>query len=214
MKRLVPCLLLALLVLAGMAGQATAQERFERTIVVRIDQKLLVPPKMEVLDKNLVVLATFPVAAASFPLDLPIEGVVKWVEVNPTWRPTKRTRADYERRTGKELPESIPPGDPLNALGIGFIHIDFKTPWVEKKGLATMGFHSTNAPKSIGKYVSRGCVRMFADDWKRLALLIKGIRTRVLFVPMEQAIEDYQTTLTHLAPSRAPVSCLERSIKS
>jgi lipoprotein-anchoring transpeptidase ErfK/SrfK len=52
-------------------------------------------------------------------------------------------------------------GDPKNQLGQYWI--GFST-----KGKALVGFHGTPNPKSIGKAISHGCVRMFDKDIEEL----------------------------------------------
>lgn len=76
-------------------------------------------------------------------------GVFKIVykELNPTWiKPTKEG----------EQPVVIPTG-PDNPLGYR---------WMEFA--PTYGIHGTNAPDSIGGYVSNGCVRMLESDVEEL----------------------------------------------
>jgi lipoprotein-anchoring transpeptidase ErfK/SrfK len=59
--------------------------------------------------------------------------------------------------------KKIPGGDPRNPLGAR---------WLGIKANGTRGniygIHGTNAPWSIGKYVSSGCVRMYNNDVIRL----------------------------------------------
>lgn len=184
MKGLFVCLAFVLSIFVMRSTPAAAQGGFERTIVVRIDTSHQQSPRVEILDERGDILITFPAAAAAFPLRLPIEGTVRWIEQNPTWYPTHNTR-EAMLAVGKWLPEMVLPGDAGNALGVGFIHITFETAWMKSSVLNLIGIHGTNDPKFIGKYVSRGCVRMHNEDWKRLAHLIKGFRTRVLFIPID-----------------------------
>ena len=66
----------------------------------------------------------------------------------PTWRPTPRMR-----RNERHLPSVVPPG-PANPLGTRAIYLF-------RNGRDTMfRIHGTNAPWSIGKSVSHGCIRM------------------------------------------------------
>ena len=55
-------------------------------------------------------------------------------------------------RQGRRLPRRVPPG-PSNPLGSHFIALG-----------DAIGIHGTNAPTSIGRAVSRGCIRMHPDD--------------------------------------------------
>jgi len=55
--------------------------------------------------------------------------------------------------------ENIPGGDPLNPLGDRWIGLDI----YGTKG-TTYAIHGNNNSKSIGKYVSAGCIRMYNDE--------------------------------------------------
>lgn len=65
---------------------------------------------------------------------------------NPDWTPTPRMR-----RLG--APSYVPPG-PNNPLGVRAIYLG----WTEYR------IHGTNAPSSIGRAASSGCIRMHNDD--------------------------------------------------
>ncbi|ASS75684.1 hypothetical protein CIG75_12240 [Tumebacillus algifaecis] len=64
------------------------------------------------------------------------------------------------------------PGGPITVYG---------TYWM---GLSRKGYgiHGTNRPASIGKYVSKGCIRMFNKDVEDLAKRV-SIGTEVKIVP-------------------------------
>jgi lipoprotein-anchoring transpeptidase ErfK/SrfK len=71
--------------------------------------------------------------------------------VNPTWRPTAR------QRRLKRLPSVVRPG-PANPLGVRALYLS-------RGGRETLyRIHGTNAPGSIGKAVSSGCIRMRNAD--------------------------------------------------
>jgi lipoprotein-anchoring transpeptidase ErfK/SrfK len=55
----------------------------------------------------------------------------------------------------------IPGGDPRNPLGARWLGLSIK-------GGNVYGIHGTNNPKSIGKYASSGCIRMYNQDVKWL----------------------------------------------
>ena len=77
-------------------------------------------------------------------------------ETDPTWEVPKSIQAEM-RRTGKRVLTSVPPG-PANPLGrywIGF----------NRTGV---GIHGTNAPGSIYKMTTHGCIRMHPDDIEAL----------------------------------------------
>jgi lipoprotein-anchoring transpeptidase ErfK/SrfK len=67
---------------------------------------------------------------------------------NPGWSPTARMRSEHP-----SLPEYVPPG-PKNPLGVRAIYLG----WSEYR------IHGTNAPWSIGRAASSGCIRMRNDD--------------------------------------------------
>ena len=67
---------------------------------------------------------------------------------NPTWRPTKDTRADRP-----DLPAVVPSG-PDNPLGYHAIYL----------GWPTYLIHGTNKPYGVGRRVSRGCIRMYPEQ--------------------------------------------------
>jgi lipoprotein-anchoring transpeptidase ErfK/SrfK len=121
-------------------------------------------------------LAQFPVAIPRHLPTQPIEGVVQSVIRDPWWYPTDKTRAAYFKKHGAELPEKIPPGDPQNAMGVGKIVINFNT----SEANQTIRIHGTNDPDSIGKRITRGCIRLRNEDWLALAALISGKKTHVL----------------------------------
>lgn len=73
------------------------------------------------------------------------------VTPNPAWYPTPAMHRDAAKR-GESLPRRVPPG-PSNPLGSHFIALG-----------QSIGIHGTNAPDSIGRAVSRGCIRMHPRD--------------------------------------------------
>lgn len=67
---------------------------------------------------------------------------------NPSWSPTARMRREHP-----SLPAYMDPG-PNNPLGVRAIYLG----WSEYR------IHGTNAPWSIGRAASSGCIRMRNDD--------------------------------------------------
>lgn len=65
--------------------------------------------------------------------------------VNPTWTPTP-----LMRRENPKLPGSVPGGHPKNPLGVRALYL----------GSTMYRIHGTDAPWTIGKAVSKGCIRM------------------------------------------------------
>lgn len=98
--------------------------------------------------------------AVSYPIAVPRqqsrwEGVTKVSSkrVNPSWRPTPEMLRENPR-----LPSWVPGGHPMNPLGIRALYL----------GSSLYRIHGTDAPWTIGKAVSKGCVRMLNEDVKHL----------------------------------------------
>ena len=90
--------------------------------------------------------------AISYPIAVPRaqsrwQGVerVSTKRVNPSWTPTASMR-----RENPKLPRFVPGGHPRNPLGIRAIYL----------GNTLYRIHGTDAPWTIGKNVSKGCIRM------------------------------------------------------
>jgi L,D-transpeptidase ErfK/SrfK len=96
---------------------------------------------------------TFPVASGKKGWETPT-GVTKVYNKrkDPIWTPPPRIRAE-----SPDLPDFVPAG-PNNPLGKYAISV----------GMDGIMFHGTNAPSSVGKKVSHGCMRMYAKDIERL----------------------------------------------
>lgn len=133
--------------------------------------------KLHVFDGNRKEIAMFPVALPKETPHLPQRGLVKKVETNPYWAPTKATRAAYLEKNNTKLPKLVKSGDPRNAMGKVKIYIA----WKGKNADQSIRIHGTNLPKLIGKRVSRGCIRMRNKDIKKLAKLIKNKKVSVEF---------------------------------
>ena len=67
---------------------------------------------------------------------------------HPGWTPTPSMR-----RRNPRLPTYVPPG-PKNPLGVRAIYL----------GWSAYRIHGTNKPRSIGRAVSNGCIRMRNED--------------------------------------------------
>lgn len=104
--------------------------------------------------------------AISYPIAVPRaqsrwQGVerVSYKKVNPTWTPTPEMRRDNPK-----LPRVVPGGHPRNPLGNRAIYL----------GSTLYRIHGTDAPWTIGKNVSRGCIRMHNAH---VSELYKRVRT-------------------------------------
>lgn len=72
--------------------------------------------------------------------------------IDPAWHVPESIR-----REKPELPAVVPPGDD-NPLGDRWMTI----------GTTSYGIHGTNNPWSIGRQATHGCVRLYADEMRRL----------------------------------------------
>lgn len=141
-------------------------------LVVKIDQRIMI-----LMDNKGKEISRYPIAVPALkkPYPLPLIGTLKRIEFNPVWHPTLKTRAAYLKKKGVILPDFIKPNDPQNAMGkVKFVmeFIDLKEP---------IRIHGTNDPKSIGKRVSRGCIRMYNNDALSLAKILKNSKLLVIF---------------------------------
>lgn len=78
---------------------------------------------------------------------------VSMKKVNPSWTPTPTML-----RENPKLPRFVPGGHPLNPLGNRALYL----------GSSLYRIHGTDAPWTIGKAVSKGCIRMYNKDVARL----------------------------------------------
>jgi len=93
----------------------------------------------------------YPVAVGKRGAQWSGEAVVGRMAVNPTWHPTAN------QRRLKKLPRMVRAG-PRNPLGVRALYLF-------QDGRDTLyRIHGTNAPSSIGKSVSSGCIRMRNAD--------------------------------------------------
>ena len=71
----------------------------------------------------------------------------------PEWRPPEEMKQRELAKYGRKLPD-VMPGGPKNPLGARALYI----------GNTLYRIHGTNNPRSIGKFVSSGCIRMVNDE--------------------------------------------------
>jgi lipoprotein-anchoring transpeptidase ErfK/SrfK len=70
--------------------------------------------------------------------------------IQPAWSAPASIRRDY-----RSLPEVIPGGSPHNPMGVAAMTLS---------GGGQYAIHGTNAPGTIGHFVSHGCIRMYNAD--------------------------------------------------
>lgn len=93
--------------------------------------------------------------AISYPIAIP-KGDARWSgnsrvsqkRINPSWTPTASMR-----RENPKLPAFVPGGHPRNPLGTRALYI----------GSSLYRIHGTDAPWTIGKAASKGCIRMYNE---------------------------------------------------
>lgn len=117
--------------------------------------------------------AVFPVAIGRPGQETPVGYYrIESRRTRPTWYPP-------------EGGEPVPPG-PANPLGSRFLGLD----------LPMYGLHGTNDPASIGKTVSRGCIRLKEEDIGRLwTLTYPGMPVRIVYERVEVTSSLYQSRL-------------------
>ena len=94
--------------------------------------------------------------AISYPIAIP-RSISNWEgtlpvsqkRVNPSWTPTASMR-----RENPKLPAFVPGGHPKNPMGVRALYL----------GNTLYRIHGTDAPWTIGKAVSKGCIRMYNKD--------------------------------------------------
>jgi len=96
--------------------------------------------------------------------------------VNPTWTPTASMR-----RENPALPAVVKGGDPRNPLGKRALYL----------GSTLYRIHGTDAPWTIGKNVSKGCVRMHNNHVAELYTKV-GVGTKVT-----ATYKSYKTAALH-----------------
>lgn len=111
-----------------------------------------------------------PVALPRRTPKLPVEGKLIEIQRNPWWFPPPGVKAHEFKRTGKILPDKVPPG-PHNPMGPVKFCFVFFTPGAEQLSRA----HGTTNPESIGTRASAGCIRMYNEDALALGDLVEPL---------------------------------------
>lgn len=170
---------LAALVMVVMAASAGAQDsaKLKAGFLIKISLTDLRLTLMEIREEDKwIERMSFEIGGPKGPyLPVPLNGKVTAVDFAPYWYPTEGIRKDFLERKGEELPAAIPPGHPLNAMGAVKIKVVF-----DKKEGRPIRIHGTNDQSSVGKRVSRGCIRLRNTDALALAKTVFGQSTRVL----------------------------------
>jgi L,D-transpeptidase ErfK/SrfK len=108
-------------------------------------------------NSNLLAVSTYPVGIGSIEQPTPMGRMyIRRKKTQPTWY-VPASIAEEHRKKGDPLPPKVPPG-PLNPLGEYALYLS-------KSGYLV---HGTNKPASIGLRATRGCLRLYPEDIKRL----------------------------------------------
>jgi lipoprotein-anchoring transpeptidase ErfK/SrfK len=84
--------------------------------------------------------------------------------IKPAWQAPASIRRDY-----RALPLVVPSGSPRNPMGAAAMTLNG----------GEYAIHGTNAPGTIGGFVSHGCIRMYNEDIMDLYSRV-GVGTRVV----------------------------------
>ena len=100
-------------------------------------------------------------------------------ETNPAWDVPISIQEEMRRR-GQPVVTRVPPS-PDNPLGQHWIGLS----------LSSLGLHGTNAPSSIYRYASHGCIRLLpanvADLFQRVSIGMSGV---IVYEPVQAALID------------------------
>jgi L,D-transpeptidase ErfK/SrfK len=111
-------------------------------------------------------------------------------EEKPTWDVPVSIQEEM-RRNGKPVLTHVPPS-PENPLGEYWIGLS----------LSGIGIHGTNAPTSIYKLATHGCIRLHADNIRTLfAKVHVGMRGRIIYEPVLIA-RDRDSIFLEVHPDR------------
>ncbi len=107
-------------------------------------------------------------------------GVITQIEFEPWWRPTENMKR-RARQKGRSLPDVMPPGkkNPMGPFKMHLSHGD------------AFRIHGNNDPKSIGRKVTNGCIRMRNDEGMELARIL-DVGTEVVFSEHAPSSADNQ----------------------
>lgn len=148
------------------------------TVVINVPQRMLFHVEADVV-------TAIPVAVGRRTWATPLGNfTVVQKQTNPTWHVPVSIREEA-RRAGRELPAEVPPG-PKNPLG---------QYWLRLSG-GGIGIHGTNAPASIYRTVTHGCIRLHPADIEWLfARIPKGGSVETIYEPVLLAEENSRVFL-------------------
>jgi L,D-transpeptidase ErfK/SrfK len=120
----------------------------------------------------------FPIAAGKADWKTPLgDFEIIEMEENPTWDVPPSIQEEM-RQAGKPVLTRVPPS-PENPLGQYWMRLS----------LPGIGIHGTNAPSSIYKLATHGCIRLHPDDVRSLFFKVDvGTRGKVIYEPLLIAV--------------------------
>lgn len=139
----------------------------DNALVINVPQRMLFVMGTESI-------AAYPVALGRPEWPTPLgDFTVTAKEENPTWDVPASIQAEM-REEGRPVVQKVLPG-PLNPLGAFWLGLS----------LGSVGMHGTNAPSSIFRHATHGCIRLHADDIAAIyPQLAVGTRGRIVYEPI------------------------------
>ena len=132
------------------------------TIVVKTGQRRL----FYMLDDNTAI--QYPVGVGRLGMAWSGTARIDGKYIKPAWSPP-----EIIKRENPHIPDVIPSGSPANPMGAAAMTLS---------GGNQYAIHGTNAPGSIGGFVSHGCIRMYNRDVLDLYGRV-GLGTKVVVLP-------------------------------
>lgn len=129
--------------------------------------------------------AAFPVAVGRSDWRTPLGAfTIVSRERDPSWEVPESIREEAQR-AGKSLPRVVPPG-PDNPLGKFWLGLS----------LGSVGIHGTNAPSTIYRVATHGCIRLHPDDIAALFDRVEtGVPGEVIYEPVLLTVDGEQILL-------------------
>ncbi|MHC0038828.1 L,D-transpeptidase family protein [Pseudoneobacillus sp. C159] len=122
----------------------------------------------------------------------------------PSYTPEGKFKIVNKIKNRPYYTDNIPGGDPRNPLGDRWLGLNARGTWG-----TTYAIHGNNNPKSIGGYVSSGCIRMYDDEVEWLFDQVK-VNTPVIITTSKKsfhsiaAANGYKVT----GPDSVPVDAI------
>lgn len=176
---------------------ATLQTPLAAGRVLQIDARHIVPDSPDAgivinVPQRMLFFKVDGAAIASYPVGL---GRPDWptfvgpftvveAEIDPVWDVPPSIQEEM-RRAGKRVVTRVGPG-PANPLGKHYLALSEPN----------YGIHGTNAPRSIYRFESHGCIRLHSDDiadlWPRV---VAGTPGAIVYQPLLLTVDDAGTVL-------------------